>query len=137
MRRVSGPLLDRLDLRVEMRRVPGEALLAGPPPEASATVRARIAAARAVALARNGGRPNAALSGGAALRVAALEPAAVERLGQLAARDGSTARGIHRVIRVARTIADLAGRTAVDEATVLAAAGLRDPAARATDTLAA
>jgi magnesium chelatase family protein len=137
VRRVSGPLLDRLDLRVEMRRVPGEALLGGPAPEASEAVRARIAVARAAALARNGGRPNASLSGGAALRLASLEPPAVERLRQLAARDGSTARGIHRVIRVARTIADLAGQPAVDEATILAAAGLRDPAARPTDSLAA
>ena len=137
VRRVSGPLLDRLDLRVAMRRVPVEALLGGPAPEASATVRERIAVARAAAMARNGGRHNAALSGSAAMRLAALERPAMARLQQLAMRDGSTARGIHRIVRVARTIADLAGRATVDESAILAAAGLRDPASLPPQALAA
>jgi len=59
------------------------------------------------------------------------------RLQQLAMRDGSTARGIHRIVRVARTIADLAGRATVDESAILAAAGLRDPAALPPQALAA
>ncbi|MGZ6343387.1 MAG: magnesium chelatase subunit ChlI family protein, partial [Candidatus Limnocylindrales bacterium] len=86
---------------------------------------------------RNGGQPNAALTGSSTLRVAALERRAVVRLEELALATGLTARGVHRVIRVARTIADLAGATAVDERAILAAAGLRDPAARSPDALAA
>jgi len=52
VRRVSGPLLDRIDIQIEMTRVPPEILLRGPAPEPSATVRERIASARAVALGR-------------------------------------------------------------------------------------
>ncbi len=137
VRRVSGPLLDRLDLRIEMRRVPPGALLDGPPAEPSTPVCERIAAARAIALARNGGRPNAALPGGVALRLAGLEPPARGRLQELAARDGLSARGVHRLVRVARTIADLGGLASVDEPTLLAAAALRDPASDPRASLAA
>ncbi|MGZ3641690.1 MAG: YifB family Mg chelatase-like AAA ATPase [Candidatus Limnocylindrales bacterium] len=137
VRRISGPLLDRLDLRVEVRPVSPVALLGGPQPEDSASVRLRIATARRRSLERNGGQPNAALTGSSTLRVAALERRAVVRLEELALATGLTARGVHRVIRVARTIADLAGATAVDERAILAAAGLRDPAARSPDALAA
>jgi magnesium chelatase family protein len=136
VRRVSGPLLDRLDLRVEMARVPPEALLEGESPEPSAVVRARIAVARAIARDRNGGVANALLSGTAALRLAALDPRARRRLEEVAARQLLTARGVHRLVRVARTIADLDGRASVDEVTILAAANLRDPAGQA-DVLAA
>ena len=131
VRRVSGPLLDRLDLRVEMERVPPEALLELEPPEPSSVVRARIAAARAIARERNGGLANALLSGTAALRLAALDLRARRRLEEVAGRQLLTARGVHRLVRVARTIADLEGRAGVDEATILAAANLRDPAGHA------
>jgi len=130
VRRVSGPLLDRLDLRVEMERVPPAILLEGDPPESSAVVAARIAAARAVARARNGGLPNALLSGSAVLRLGGFDGSARRGLEEVAARQVLTARGVHRLARVARTIADLGGDAVVDEGTILAAANLRDPAGR-------
>lgn len=137
LRRVSGPLLDRLDLRVELRRVPAGALLTGAPPEPSRPVAARIAEARARALHRNGGRPNAELSGASAVRFAALDGPARRRLEELAERGGLSARGVHRLLRVARSVADLAGADRVEEATILAAAGLRDPGGHVLGRLAA
>jgi magnesium chelatase family protein len=113
-----------------MERVPPAALLEGDPPEPSSAVAARIAAARAVARERNGGVANALLSGSAVLRLGGLDGRARRRLEEVAARQLLTARGVHRLARVARTIADLGGRVGVDEATILAAANLRDPAGR-------
>jgi magnesium chelatase family protein len=124
VRRVSGPLLDRIDLRVEMARVPPAELLSGPAPENSATVARRIAAARARALVRNGGRPNASLTGPAAERMCALGPAGRALLADLAADRQMSARGIHRVMRVARTIADLAQRDELIDGDVASAANL-------------
>lgn len=124
-RRVSGPLLDRLDLRVELRRVTSAELLANRPTEPSAAVAARIAAAHAAALARNGGLSNAELGGGALMRVAAMRPAARDRLSELADAGRLSARATHRLVRVARTIADLEGRAQIEEGTILAAAALR------------
>lgn len=129
VRRVSGPFLDRIDIRIEMARVPALELLGGPPPEGSAVVRARIAAARAISLERNEGKPNAALTGSAAVRVCALTPAVNSRLTELAAARKLSARAVHRVLRVARSIADLAGRDEATEEDVLAAAALREPIA--------
>ena len=137
MRRISGPLLDRLDLRVEMTRVRAPELLDGPPPESSATVAARIAAARERSLSRNRGRLNAELSGPELTERCRLTGTAREHLLLLAEARGMTARGVHRIMRVARSIADADGAEDVDEAAVLAAADLRDPAARAEPGLAA
>ena len=128
VRRVSGPLLDRLDLRVELGRVPPRELLSGPEREASAVVAARIALARERARARNGGRLNADLSGAAAFAAAEPDPRARTRLAELAEAGALSARNVHRLLRVARTIADLAGASRVDEAAILAAGALRDPA---------
>ncbi len=137
VRRISGPLLDRLDLRVEMPRVRPADLLLGPDPEPSAAVAARIASARERAQRRNGGRLNARLAGREAVELGKLTPAARELLALVAARRSLTARGVHRILRVARTIADLADREAVVEADLLAAADLRDPAAALRPELAA
>ena len=137
VRRVSGPLLDRLDLRIEMPRVRPSELLLGPDPESSAAVAARIAEARARSLARNGGRLNARLGGRETVELGRLGDPARELLAAVAIRRSLTARGVHRILRVARTIADLAGRDPVDTGDVLAAADLRDPAAAARPGLAA
>ena len=137
VRRISGPLLDRLDLHVEMGRVRPAELLAAAIPESSATVAARVRQARAISLARNGGRPNAHLSGGAVVQACALLPAARERVAALASHANLSGRGVHRLLRVARSIADLAGEERVDEAAVLAAAGLRDPGVLAEPSIAA
>jgi magnesium chelatase family protein len=124
--RVSGPLLDRIDLRVEMIRVPPAELLDQPAPDDSVTVRTRIAAARELALARNGGRPNAQLSGATVQRACALDTAARATATEMAATLRLTARGVHRVLRVARTVADLADRPSVGVDDVLAAAALHE-----------
>jgi magnesium chelatase family protein len=137
VRRVSGPLLDRLDMLVEMARVPVKALLGGPVPESSAVVRGRIIAARHVALSRNGGRPNAQLPGRAVMEACQLNKAGVGTLTEWAAMNHLSARQVHRLLRVARTIADLAGSAAVSASDVLSAGMLRDPARPLDDQLAA
>jgi magnesium chelatase family protein len=137
VRRVSGPLRDRFDMEIEMSRVPPKLLLSGPDPEGSASVRRRILAAREVALARNGGRPNSLLPGTAVLAACSMTRPATGALEEFAAAFHLSARSVHRLLRVARTIADLDGRPAVSENDVLAAGGLRDPAAPAPAALAA
>jgi magnesium chelatase family protein len=137
VRRVSGPLLDRLDMQVEMARVPVAQLLAGPPPESSGAVRDRICAARRVALERNGGRPNAHLPGIAVLNTCALTRSGTNVLTEWSAMKRLSARSIHRLLRVARTIADLDGRPSVSDHDVLAAGALGDPAGPLDDRLAA
>ena len=110
--RISGPLLDRIDVQVEVPAVPPEALSAAPDGEASAVVAARVAQARERALQRQGA-PNAALSGAALDAHCALAPAAATFLQAAAARLGWSARGFQRVLRVARTIADLAASESI------------------------
>jgi magnesium chelatase family protein len=129
VRRVSGPFLDRIDIRIEMARVPALELLGGPPPEGSAAVGARIAAARALSLERNKGRPNAALPGSAAVKACGLTPALNSTLADIASTHKLSARAVHRMVRVARSIADLGGRDRAIQEDVLAAAALREPGA--------
>jgi magnesium chelatase family protein len=105
--RISGPLLDRIDLQVEVPAVPPETLSAAPAGESSATVAKRVAAAQDIQWARQGCL-NAALSGDAIDLHCALEPAASKFLQTAAARLGWSARSFHRVLRMARTVADLA-----------------------------
>jgi magnesium chelatase family protein len=106
--RLSGPLLDRLDLQVEVPAVPPDTLAAAPDGEASAVVAQRVDTARRRALSRQG-MPNAALAGDALDRHAALDSAGATFLQGAAMRLAWSARSYHRVLRVARTIADLAG----------------------------
>ncbi len=89
-----------------------DALAAAPDGEPSAAIAQRVAAARARALARQGG-VNADLAGAALDEHAALDAAAMQFLRAAAARLGWSARGFHRVLRVARSIADLAGSDAI------------------------
>ena len=110
--RLSGPFLDRIDLQVEVAAVPPDELLAQPEGESSAAVAARVALAAQRQQARQGG-PNAALDAAAIDAHAALEPAARQFLQQAAARLGWSGRGTHRALKVARTIADLAGAECV------------------------
>lgn len=129
VRRISGPLLDRIDIQIEMSRVPPEVLLRGPAPESSAVVRERICAARAMALVRNGGRTNANLPATTLIEVCRLDRAADGTLGEMSETDHLSARSIHRVMRVARTIADMEGCDRVTKSHVLSAGALRDPGA--------
>jgi magnesium chelatase family protein len=106
--RLSGPLLDRIDLQVEVAAVAPADLLAQAPGEASAEVAARVAAAGARQQARQG-MANAALEAGQLDALCPLDEAAARFLQQAAQRLGWSGRGLHRGIKVARTIADLAG----------------------------
>jgi magnesium chelatase family protein len=125
-RRVSGPLLDRFDLRVVVSRPEVSELLGDRSPAPTAVVAARVAAVRAVAAAR-GVRCNAELGQEQLDAVARFTPAA-RRLVEHRLRSGRlSARGLVRVQRVARTIADLAaeGDGVVDDSAVAAALELR------------
>ncbi len=126
--RISGPLRDRIDLWVPLARVAAAALVAGPDPETSAAVAARIAAARRRQLGRAPGRLNARVGGRTMRRLAGLDPAGVARLIALADRERLSGRGADRLLRVARTIADLAGAETVGLADLDEAARFRAPA---------
>lgn len=104
--RISGPLLDRIDLQVEVPRLPSRELQ-GPRGETSAAVRARVTAARQRQLARQG-CTNAQLDGAALDHHCRLGPAEEALLRSALDRLGLSARGYHRILRVARSIADLA-----------------------------
>ncbi len=107
-RRLSGPLLDRFDLAVALSRPEVPDLLGGAGGEATATVAARVRAARRRSRGR-GWPTNATVPADALASVAPLEPAAAALL-ERHLRDGSlSARGLDRVRRVARTVADLDG----------------------------
>jgi magnesium chelatase family protein len=107
--RVSGPLLDRLDLQLEVPRLPlAELAATGLPAETSAIVAARVAAARQRQLAR-AGRTNAQLQAHDVSRDCALDSRDRALLERAADALSLSARAYHRLLRVARTIADLAG----------------------------
>lgn len=107
-RRLSGPLLDRFDLRIDVARPVVDDLLGGAPGEPSAVVARRVAVVRELARSR-GVRANAELRNGALDRWAAIHPEAEPMLREALERGRLSARGLDRVRRVARTIADLAG----------------------------
>ena len=124
-RRLSGPLLDRFDLRVAISRPDVGHLLAGAPGECTAAVADRVAAAREVARAR-GVRTNAQLAGAALEAATALSPAATRLLEHKLRTGALSARGLDRVRRVARTLADLDGApTLLGDEHVCAAVELR------------
>jgi len=115
-RRVSGPLLDRIDLQVDVPAVPPALLGAGATGPSSSEVRARVAAARERQAARAGprvARCNARLKGAALRRLCAPDAAGAQLLAQAVTRLGLSARAHDKVLRVARTIADLAGEEGV------------------------
>ncbi|NBV54612.1 MAG: ATP-binding protein [Proteobacteria bacterium] len=110
--KLSGPLLDRFDLRVSVPAVKASDLSLPPAKEGSAEVRTRVAAARAVQQARLAGTGlvcNAELSGKILDEVCQPDGEGRALLTQAAEKMGLSARGYHRVLRVARTLADLAG----------------------------
>jgi magnesium chelatase family protein len=114
--RVSGPLLDRIDLSVEVEAVSAADLVNAAPSESSETVAARVAAARALQTARYAGgkaRTNADADGEELDAHAMPDEPGKALLAQAAAAMRLSARGYTRVLRVARTIADLAGSETV------------------------
>ncbi len=108
---MSGPVLDRLDLQVEVPALTSAELLAASLGDPSAVVRERVLAARERQRAR--GALNARLSNAALREHAALDAAGRRLVADAVDRGGMSARAVHRALRVARTIADLAGEERV------------------------
>jgi magnesium chelatase family protein len=126
-RRLSGPLLDRMDLLVGVQR-PSEQELNSPPLHTSARTSARVAAARRrqrMRLAGSGARCNAEMDTALTTRLVRLDPGATRLLSRAYTSGTLSARGRHRVIRVAQTLADLGGSQSVRSDDVLTALSLR------------
>jgi magnesium chelatase family protein len=125
---LSGPLLDRVDLRVPVMPVDRAQLLGGGPGESSAVVRRRVLAARERSAARYATLPwhtNAQVPGRALRDAFRPDPAALAVLSEEVGRGRLTARGVDRVLRVSWTVADLAGVDRPGAFEVGAAIGLR------------
>lgn len=124
--RVSGPLLDRIDMAIEVPAVPTEAFSAAPaaPLSTTSAVRSAVARARALQSARQG-RPNARLDVREIEAHCAPDAAGAALLAQAMGRLSLSARAYHRILKVARTIADLAGSEGILAAHVAEAVGYR------------
>ena len=117
--RISGPLLDRIDLHVEVPRVDYEKLAGRSEPERSAAVQARVEAARERQRARFAGTAltcNADMGPADVRRYCLLDEPGQTLLRTASERLGLTARAYHRLLKVARTIADLAEAESIDPA---------------------
>lgn len=123
--RISGPLLDRIDMQLEVPRL-SPAELAGPQPpvESSASVRERVCAARARAEARSGG-PNSQLQPAGIERHCQLDDAGRALISIAMQRLGLSARAYHRILKLARTIADLDASDRITPAHLSEAIGYR------------
>ena len=125
--RLSGPLLDRFDIRIEVPPVTADVLTLPNHGESSAKVSERVVQARGVQIERSDGArlTNSELEGELLERVAAPDDAGRTMLQSAAERFRYTARGYHRVLRLARTLADLEGSVPVRKIHVAEAIGYR------------
>jgi magnesium chelatase family protein len=112
--KVSGPLLDRIDLQVEVPALDEADMFGQACGESSAVVRERVCAARGRAMVRQDCL-NADLASARVEQACHAHPAAITRLRAASARFGWSARGLHRVMRLARTVADLDASEDVNE----------------------
>ena len=110
--RLSGPLLDRIDLQVEVPMLPPEVLSRAPDGESSAEVAERVRATRCLQWKRQGCL-NAELDAAGLDRHACLQPGSRQLLNQAATKLGWSGRALHRVVRLARTLADLQAQESV------------------------
>ena len=127
-KRLSGPLLDRIDLMIWTQPVDPDQLASMDQGEPSMLIRKRVNAARAIQHARYSNMTitcNAELSGGAIRSVAAPTPEAVQALKAVCEANSLSARAWARILKVARTIADLAGVGAVSSTHILEASSYR------------
>lgn len=123
--RISGPLLDRIDLHVSVPRLEASALLQPTPDgQDSATVRARVCRARERQLQRQG-CSNAGLGEASLGAICTLGPPIRRYLEQAATRMQLSGRGLHRSLRVARTLADMAGEQHIDRSHIAEALAFR------------
>ncbi len=122
--KLSGPLMDRIDLHVNVPAISPQEMERSPRGEASAEVRARVIAAHERQMRRQG-KPNARLGPEEITRHCALDAAGQSLLERGAQRLGLSARGVHRCLRIARTIADLAGAERLSSAHVAEAIAFR------------
>jgi magnesium chelatase family protein len=128
MSRISGPLLDRIDIQVEVPAVPYKEIAGSEESEASASIQKRIVRARAAQLRRFGG---AGINTNARMRPADIRACCVldgtseSLLEKAITRLGISARGWNRILKVARTIADLDGSQTIAAGHVAEAIGYR------------
>ncbi len=133
--KISGPLMDRIDIQIELQPVTAADLSCPPPAEGSAEVRARVEAARAAQTARfkelgaSDIRTNAEADGQLLENIATPDGPGRTLLTQAADTLRLTARGYHRVLRVARTLADLDGKDTVGRVHIAEAVSYRQMSA--------
>lgn len=129
--KISGPIYDRIDVHVDVNAVAASDLSKPGDGETSAAIAARVAAARerqrqrAESLGLPAGLYNAHLDGQNLEKICTTAPAAQNLLHQAAEKMNLSARGYHRVLRVARTLADLQGEELINESHIAEAAGYR------------
>jgi magnesium chelatase family protein len=126
--KLSGPLLDRIDIHVEVARVPFDEIVSRNQGESSAAIRARVEAARAIQrtrYARRRAQTNSSASERDVRTHCALDAVSTELVRDAMARGRLSARALNRIARVARTIADLAGSREIETAHIAEAIGYR------------